>query len=141
ESPYAVYWPPFAPASLITQTVHLDGAEYAVPPVTLPPRSSAVSPLSVAPSTLPPAPGGPTRRAPLGRIMGARSGDKGGNANVGVWARTPEAYAWLLKTLTVDAVKGLVPEARSLVVDRYPLPNLLAINFVIRGLLGDGVAS
>jgi hypothetical protein len=141
ESPYAVYWPTVVPASLITQTVHVDGAEYAVPMVSSGARSTADPHVGGAAGALPAAPAGRTRRAPLGRIMGARSGDKGGNANVGVWARTPDAYAWLLDTLSVERLKALIPEARSLVVDRHPLPNLLAINFVIRGLLGDGVAS
>ena len=82
-----------------------------------------------------------TTRAPLGRIMGARSGDKGGNANLGVWTKTPEAYAWLVGFLDVDTLRKLMPETEGLEVQRYPLPNINAINFVIVGLLGEGVAS
>jgi len=78
-------------------------------------------------------------RVPLGRIVGARSGDKGGDANVGVWTKTDEAYAWLREFLTVERFRKLIPEAT--VVDRYELPNLRAINFVCRGLLGEGVAA
>jgi len=95
----------------------------------------------VPPPVLPPPPGGRTVRAPLGRIAGARSGDKGGSANVGVWVRTPEAYAWLERTLTVERLRQLLPEARGLEIERYPLPNLLAVNVVIKGLLGEGVSS
>jgi hypothetical protein len=84
---------------------------------------------------------GATRRAPLGLVAGARSGDKGGDANVGVWARGDEAYAWLEAELSVERFKELVPEAADLEVERHPLPNLLAINFVVKGLLGEGVAS
>ena len=84
---------------------------------------------------------GHTVAAPLGRLYGARSGDKGGNANVGLWAKTPEAYAWLDQFLTIDRLKELLPEARSLEVRRFPLPNLLAINFVLVGLLEEGVAA
>ncbi|MDX6347038.1 MAG: hypothetical protein QOF84_1828, partial [Streptomyces sp.] len=84
---------------------------------------------------------GPTVRAPLGRIIGARSGDKGGDANVGLWARDDEAYAWLRRTLDVDALRELLPEAAGLPVSRYELPNLRALNFVVHGLLGDGVAA
>jgi hypothetical protein len=80
-------------------------------------------------------------RVPLGRVFGARSGDKGGNANLGVWARTPEAFAVLCAFLTVDRLKALLPEAAPLPVDRYELPNLLAVNFVIRGLLEGGAGS
>ncbi|HEY4670382.1 MAG TPA: hypothetical protein VIH05_11455, partial [Tepidiformaceae bacterium] len=86
-------------------------------------------------------PEGPTVRAPLGIIFGARSGDKGGNANVGVWARSDAAYAWLQSFLTVERFQELFPEAKTLEVRRYELPNLRALNFVVVGLLGQGVAS
>src|SRR5204862_7436723 len=89
----------------------------------------------------PPPPGVPTERLPLGTICGARSGDKGGNANVGVWARNAAAYAWLAETLTVDTFRRLVPEAAALPVERHALPNLWSLNFVVHGLLGDGVAA
>jgi len=82
-----------------------------------------------------------TVRVPLGTIAGARSGDKGGNANLGVWVRTPAEYAWLERYLTADRLADLVPATASLPVERYCLPNLLAINFVIVGLLGRGVAA
>jgi hypothetical protein len=84
---------------------------------------------------------GPTVRGPLGTICGARSGDKGGNANVGVWAWDDPAYAWLVAHLTPGLVAELVPEAAALEIRRYDLPNLRALNFVIVGLLGEGVAS
>lgn len=79
--------------------------------------------------------------APLGRIAAARSGDKGGNANVGVWTRDPAAFGWLREYLTTDRVRELIPEAAALPVHRYELPNLSALNFVLVGLLGDGVAA
>lgn len=87
------------------------------------------------------APGSPTERAPLGLVAGARSGDKGGDANVGVWVRTDEAYPWLRDTLTVERFRELYPEAADLEVRRYELPNLRALNFVAVGLLGQGVSS
>jgi hypothetical protein len=138
EAAYAVYWPALVPSSLIEQVVHVDGERIAVEPVLPPGHHRPVTPGSVA---LPPPPDGPTVRAPLGRVAGARSGDKGGNANVGLWARTPAAYAWLERTLTSDRLRSLVPEARGLRIERHPLPNLLALNFVIEGLLGEGVSS
>ncbi|MBZ9640662.1 acyclic terpene utilization AtuA family protein [Streptomyces sp. PSKA30] len=88
-----------------------------------------------------PLPPGPTRRAPLGLVAGARSGDKGGNANVGVWARTDEAWRWLAHELTVDRFRELIPESRTLPVTRHSLPNLRALNFVVEGILGAGVAA
>ncbi|WP_414944365.1 acyclic terpene utilization AtuA family protein [Amycolatopsis sp. cmx-11-32] len=81
------------------------------------------------------------RRAPLGKVIGARSGDKGGNANVGVWARSDEAWRWLAHRLTVTEFKLLLPETADLEVQRHLLPNLRAINFVVEGILGEGVAS
>jgi hypothetical protein len=78
---------------------------------------------------------------PLGRVFGARSGDKGGNANVGMWARNERAYRFLVEFLTLEKLRELVPEARDLQVQRYELPNLLAVNFVVVGLLGEGVSS
>lgn len=83
----------------------------------------------------------PTRRAPLGLVAGARSGDKGGDANLGVWVRTGEAYAWLAHELTVERLRQLLPEAKDLAIERYELPNLRSLNFVIHGLLGQGVAA
>ncbi|MFE0174199.1 acyclic terpene utilization AtuA family protein [Streptomyces sp. NPDC059002] len=90
------------------------------------------------PSPLPP---GPTRPAPLGLIAGARSGDKGGDANIGVWVRTDEAWRWLAHELTVERLCELLPETAELTVVRHDLPNLRALNFVVEGLLGEGVAA
>jgi len=78
-------------------------------------------------------------KRPLGTIAGARSGDKGGDANLGVWVRTDAAYEWLNRFLTTEKLKELLPEANE--VSRYELKNLRALNFVLHGLLGDGVAS
>ncbi|RSS44158.1 acyclic terpene utilization AtuA family protein [Streptomyces sp. WAC07061] len=86
-------------------------------------------------------PAGATRRVALGRILGARSGDKGGDANVGVWAESGPAWEWAREALTVEAFKALLPETAPLEVTRHELPNLRALNFTVTGLLGDGVAS
>ncbi|MFG2570302.1 acyclic terpene utilization AtuA family protein [Streptomyces sp. NPDC048567] len=84
---------------------------------------------------------GPTRHAPLGRVAGARSGDKGGDANVGVWVRGEDAWRWLAHELTVDRFRELLPETDGLTVVRHVLPNLRALNFTVHGLLGEGVAA
>jgi len=116
--------------------VHADGTRVDI--------GCATDTLELAPAAAPPLPDplpdGPTRRAPLGRIAGARSGDKGGSANVGVWVRTEEQWRWLANALTVELVKELLPEAAELDVTRHVLPNLRAVNFVIDGILGQGVA-
>ncbi|WP_219461987.1 acyclic terpene utilization AtuA family protein [Nonomuraea rhizosphaerae] len=80
-------------------------------------------------------------RMPLGRIVGARSGDKGGDANLGVWVGTPEQYGWLEAFLTTDRLGELLPELAAHRITRYELPNLHALNFVVHGLLGRGVAA
>ena len=74
--------------------------------------------------------------------MGARSGDKGGNANLGVWVRTAGQFDWLAGAdPTVERLAGLLPFTAKFEVERFELPNLLALNFVVHGLLGRGVAA
>ncbi len=151
---YGVYWPALVPAWAVDQVVvHHDGRRVRVPvlPDATAPLPIATGIFAGAASGIPAGgagaggagahPPGSVIRAPLGLIAGARSGDKGGNANVGFWVRSEEEYAWLAEELTVKRFRELLEEARDLVVDRYELPNLLAMNFVVRGLLGEGVAS
>ncbi|GAA1434238.1 DUF1446 domain-containing protein [Microlunatus lacustris] len=143
ESAYGVYWPTLVPAARVPARVVLpDGSAVTVPAPAGDPDAAGHHP-APTPATLPWAalPDGPTALVPLGRLAGARSGDKGGNANVGFWTRTDDAYAWLDAFLTVDRLRALLPEADGLEVRRYRLPNLLALNFVVVGLLGEGVAS
>ena len=137
---FGVYWPAVVPASLLRQEVTVaGGGSVAVEPV-LPPDPPVVAELAASAAGTLAAPG-PTVRAPLGRVAGARSGDKGGNANLGVWGRTDQAYQWLAGFLTVEALKQLLPETAPLSVQRYELPNLRALNFVLAGLLGEGAAA
>jgi hypothetical protein len=142
-SPYGVYWPALVAADAVEQVVVLEGGErLPVKPPTAAGMAAAATPPAPPPVPVPAAPpGGPTVRAPLGRAFGARSGDKGGNANVGVWAPGPEGYAYLASFLTVERFRELLPETRGLQVRRHELPNLLALNFVVVGLLGEGVSS
>jgi len=86
-------------------------------------------------------PGGPTVAVPLGRIAGARSGDKGGDANLGLFVRDDAAWAWLDDHLTVDRLRVLLPETADLSIERHRLPAIRSLNFMIRGLLGEGVAA
>jgi hypothetical protein len=136
-TPYAVYWPTTIPSDLVPARVLIEDQAVSVSSVA-PPGQVEVTPTRVS---LPPAPSGPAVSMPLGNVVGARSGDKGGNANLGVWGRTAEAYAWLDSFLTIERLKQLIPESAPLEVERFELPNLLAMNFVIHGLLGEGVAS
>jgi hypothetical protein len=138
ETSYGVYWPALVSAELVTQTVVLEDGrrlEVAEPPRQAPKGEDATNGSSELPDL------GPTLRLPLGIVFGARSGDKGGNANIGVWARSDDGYRWLEAFLTADRLKQLLPETAQLQVNRYALPNIRSLNFVVIGLLGDGVAS
>ena len=135
--PYGVFTVAHVAAADIEHTAVLaDGTRLFIGP---PPASNEL--VDVADPPLPEPLAGATRRVPLGTIAGARSGDKGGSANVGVWARTDAAWRWLANQLTVDELRRLLPETAPLPVTRHVLPNLRAVNFVIDGLLGEGVAS
>ncbi|WP_369378205.1 acyclic terpene utilization AtuA family protein [Streptomyces sp. cg36] len=137
-APYGVFEAARVGHDEVAHTAVLPGGErLAVPP---PARTRALEP--VEPPALPaPLPAGPVRRAPLGLVAGARSGDKGGDANVGVWVRSDDAWRWLVHALTVDRFQELIAESRQLKVVRHQLPNLRALNFTVHGLLGEGVAS
>jgi hypothetical protein len=134
---YGVFTPGYVEATEVPHVaVRADGTRADIPAAT---ETKVLEP--VGPFALPePMPFGETRRAPLGFVAGARSGDKGGSANVGVWVRTGEQWRWLAHTLTVDKLRALLPETADLVVTRHLLPNLRAVNFVIEGILGKGVA-
>ncbi|MEV0689707.1 acyclic terpene utilization AtuA family protein [Streptomyces sp. NPDC050388] len=137
-APYGVFEDVYVPHSGVHHVAVLhDGRRITVDP----PYDTAV--LADVPEPElpePPAPG-PTRRAPLGLLAGARSGDKGGNANVGVWVRGDDAWRWLAHELTVERFRELIPEAVRLPVTRHVLPRLRALNFVVEGILGEGVAA
>jgi hypothetical protein len=164
-TPFGVYTAGFVPADQVSAVAVLpDGTRREVPSTAAglpaavglrPQRAQSNRDLIVAPelrqvlerelagvlAELPQGGLGRTRRLPLGAIVGARSGDKGGTANLGVWARSPQAYRWLIRVLTPEVLRTLLPEIGTLPVERHELPNLLAVNFVIDGLLGEGVAS
>ncbi|MFF5975546.1 acyclic terpene utilization AtuA family protein [Streptomyces sp. NPDC012769] len=137
-APYGVFETDHVRADEVPHTAVLpDGTRLPVP---APPGSRALA--AVPDPELPlPLPPGPVRGAPLGRIAGARSGDKGGDANIGVWVRTEEEWRWLAHTLTVDLLRELLPETKELPVTRHVLPRLRALNFTVAGILGEGVAS
>jgi hypothetical protein len=148
-TPYGVYRPAYVDRSAVTHTVvHADGSREVVPD---PPETvDGSGPDGTGQRTSPfPAPSDVvTRRLPLGTFVHARSGDKGGDANLGLWVAREgrdEKYdarvTWLSKVVSPHRVRDLVPEAEDLDVEVYLLPNLGAVNVLIRGLLGEGVAA
>ncbi|MEU1706474.1 acyclic terpene utilization AtuA family protein [Streptomyces sp. NPDC005706] len=137
-APYGVFEDVYVPHGAVDHVAVLhDGRRIAVAPAA---DTAALDAVPEPPLPEPPPPG-PVRRAPLGLVAGARSGDKGGNANVGVWARSDEAWRWLAHELTADRFRELIPESRDLPVTRHVLPGLRALNFVVTGILGAGVAA
>jgi len=135
---YGVYTAEYVEATRVPHIAVLsDGTRVDIPAAA---TTRALEPLP-DPSVPAPLSPGQTRRVPLGTIAGARSGDKGGDANIGVWVRSDDEWQWLANTLTVDTLKELLPEIEPLSVTRHLLPNLWAVNFVIEGILGRGVAS
>jgi hypothetical protein len=79
---------------------------------------------------------GETVRVPLGEAVFARAGDKGGSANLGVWCRRPEAFAWLAAFLTKDRLAALLGLPPRVVIKRYELSNVNGILFVLENYFG-----
>lgn len=138
-TPYGVFTADTVAQDAVAHVAVLpDDTRVPIPP---PPLRQSAEP-AVGPSVSTGSPSSyPTRRGTLGDVVGARSGDKGGDANLGVWARNDATWAWLRGWLTVERLAELLPETSPLTVERHELPNLRAVNFVIRGLLGPGVAA
>src|SRR6056297_1997433 len=139
--PFGRYWPGLVDAELVPEVVTLpDGTTLTLEPPSA--ATAAGTPEIPAPPPAPAVPDGPRVPAPLGLLAGARSGDKGGDANVGLWVRDPAQYGWLLEVAGSEAAaRRLLPEADGLELEVHLLPRLLAVNLVVHGLLGDGVAS
>jgi hypothetical protein len=141
---FGVYEPACVPAEDVPQEVVVLGGE-AREVSSVAPRDKGDATARVKPAEGPkastPSAGGSTRHMPLGAIVGARSGDKGGNANLGVFVRSDEAWAWLDGFLTTERLQALLPEVEKFQVDRHRFPALRSLNFVVHGILEEGVAA
>jgi hypothetical protein len=130
-------WPTIIKRSRVAQIVTVDSTSFEVAPT--PVEGSHVSaPLPAAESVWG---GEDTVPAPIGSVVGARSGDKAGNANLGVFVRDPERYPWLESFLTREQLVAMMPDLAPFRIVRHVIPKLMAINFEIFGLLSDGVSS
>lgn len=145
-APYGIYRAAYLDRDQVQHVVHLpDGSTVhpVEPPTTAPPAATAATPPE--PPTTPATTD--TTRAPLGTFLHARSGDKGGDANLGLWVahdgdpRRADRIIWLQEQITPDAVRALIPEAAALDIEIHPLPDLGGINVLILGLLGAGVSA
>ena len=137
--PFGVHTSGLVPRDVVPQHVVLLEQGRTVVDSNAPPVTA--TPVTPPRPAIPPAPTGETERVALGTIAGTRSGDKGGNANLGVFVRSAAAYAWLEEFLTVERLRRLMGEAADKRIERFVLPNILSLNFVIHGLLGEGVAA
>jgi hypothetical protein len=140
ESAFGLYWPALVDPAVVDHRVRFgDGRVIDIPHTAGEPW---IEPAPEGGSAGDASGDGATTDAPLGLVCGGRSGDKGGNANIGLWGRTGDAYEWLAGYLTSERMAALLgPEGDGREVRRYLLPNLNAVNFVVVGILGDGVAS
>jgi hypothetical protein len=137
-APFGVHTSGRVPAEVVPQHVAVLGGAHTVVESGAPPSEVTVEPVV---AELPPPPEGATIDGPLGLVAGSRSGDKGGNANLGVFVRSAAHYTWLDQLLTTEKLRELLPEAADLEIERHALPNILSINFLIHGILQEGVAA
>jgi hypothetical protein len=152
-TPYGVYRPELVDRASVTHTVvHADGSREVVADPTG--FGQVETATGLRPSPYPAPRDQLTRRMPLGTFVHARSGDKGGDANLGLWVAHQEGarpgdgdelyrarVTWLAKLITPKKVRELVPEAADLAIEVFVLPNLGGVNVVLHGLLGRGVAA
>jgi hypothetical protein len=132
------FWPALVSGHHIQQQVFIGDEKFSVESIAAEPDFEFQEP---KPAALPEVPGGQVIDVPLGRIFGTRSGDKGGHANLGVWARTAESFAFLNGFLSVETLKALLPDLNEFEIERYELPNFWSLNFVVKGFLGEGPAA
>lgn len=132
------YWPALVPSEYVAHVVvHSDGRREDAP---RPTESSEPSqPVHNEPAQQPIE--GETATVELGQLVYARSGDKGGNSNVGVWSRDPAVWTWLRQALSTDEIRRLIPEAKDLDIVRHEMEGIGAVHFVLRGLLGTAGSS
>ena len=133
------YWPALVDSKFIKETVHFEGKSTEILPTSQLDLEEIYYQKEPYENKLPEIK--ETRTIPFGRLYGTRSGDKGGCANLGVWAKNEEAYTFLFDFLTVDKLKELLPDLEEYKIDRYELPNILSLNFYVYGILQDGVSS
>lgn len=137
--PVISYWPALIDSKHIKEYVHVDGKTLEIEPTSQ--LQFEENYYQKQPVAIELAPQGEMDEISFGRLFGARSGDKGGCANIGVWAKTDLAFSFLYNFLSVEKIKELMPDLNKFSIDRYELPNINSLNFYIHGILEDGVSS
>ena len=136
---YIEYWPALVDSKFIKENVYFEGKKTEIIPTSQLDFEETYYQKEPYENKLPEI--NKTQIIPFGRLYGTRSGDKGGCANLGVWAKTEEAYTYLFDFLTVEKLKELLPDLAEYKIDRFELPNILSLNFYVHGILQDGVSS
>ena len=139
SGPVIVYWPALVNSKHIIEKVHINGEEIEVIPTSqlgLEEIYYQKEPIKIEKIKIE-----DEKEIFFGEIYGTRSGDKGGCANLGVWARNSRSFAFLHDFLTVDKLKELLPDLRQFKIERYELSNINSLNFYIHDILQDGVSS
>ncbi len=137
--PFVIHWPALLDSKHITENVYVKGQTATIKPTNQ--LELDVVAAQKLPVNIAEIPNTHMEDISFGRVFGTRSGDKGGAANIGVWAKTDEAYAWLYHNLDAARLTELMPDIAPYEVKRFDLPNIRAVNFMIYGILGEGVAA
>ena len=139
-TPFIRYWPALIDSKHVYEKIHFSGEEHIIRPTCIdyPGQTTKRNAVNIE---IEKASYDELENIPLGRIIGARSGDKGGCANLGIWTKTNEAYSFIYHYLTVKQLRKLLPDLNDYEIERYDFPNIKSLNFYIKGILEDGASS
>ena len=136
-TPFISYWPALVDSKKIQEHLHFNGQTTVIERE----HYEEADKKTIQDIKIEPLPDEEMLQIEFGRIFGTRSGDKGGCANLGVWAKDYDSYRYLYHFLSVKKLKELMPDLSEFEIDRYELPNIKSLNFYVRGLLENGVSS
>ena len=139
SGPVIVYWPALVDSKHIKEKVHIDGDEIEIIPTSQLEFEEIYyqkEPIKIENVEIE-----NEKDIYFGDLYGTRSGDKGGCANLGIWAKNSHSFAFLYNFLTVNKLKELLPDLKEFKIERYELSNIYSLNFYIHDILQDGVSS
>ena len=139
-SPFIRYWPTLIDSKHVSEKIHILSEEHTVYPTSLEIAENKIA-STIIETKIEKQTYTEFEEIPFGRIIGARSGDKGGCANLGIWARSDDIYSFVYHYLTVEQLKILLPDLNKYEIERYELPNIRSLNFYIKDILEDGASS
>ena len=135
-SPFISYWPALVDSKNVEEKLHINNKSKVIEIV-----KHEEQPINLEKINIDEYVSKDIEKINFGRIFGTRSGDKGGCANLGVWAKDASSYSYLYHFLTVEQLKKLLPDLECFEIERYELPNIFALNFYVKGILENGVSS